>query len=90
MSTDHLLEDTKRKTVAPAATTAATTATGTAEASTGGAKDIVEPLAEVIPPTFYARTLVLCFDGTGDSFDDDVRTASILSLIKKLTSRIEL
>jgi uncharacterized protein (DUF2235 family) len=28
---------------------------------------------DVIPPTHPARTLVLCFDGTGDSFDADVR-----------------
>jgi uncharacterized protein (DUF2235 family) len=28
----------------------------------------------VIPPFHNARTLVLCFDGTGDQFDADVRT----------------
>ena len=28
----------------------------------------------VIPPSHDARTLVLCFDGTGDQFDTDVRT----------------
>jgi hypothetical protein len=27
----------------------------------------------VIPPSHSARTLVLCFDGTGDQFDTDVR-----------------
>jgi len=27
----------------------------------------------VIPPSHDARTLVLCFDGTGDQFDADVR-----------------
>jgi|SRR5712671_417500 len=27
----------------------------------------------VIPPSHGARTLVLCFDGTGDQFDSDVR-----------------
>jgi len=26
----------------------------------------------VIPPSHHARTLVLCFDGTGDQFDSDV------------------
>ena len=26
----------------------------------------------VIPPSHHARTLVLCFDGTGDQFDADV------------------
>lgn len=27
---------------------------------------------EIVPPTHAARTLVLCFDGTGDQFDSDV------------------
>jgi hypothetical protein len=27
----------------------------------------------VIPPSHRARTLVICFDGTGDQFDSDVR-----------------
>ncbi|KAH9060279.1 hypothetical protein EDB87DRAFT_624001 [Lactarius vividus] len=27
----------------------------------------------VIPPSHESRTLVLCFDGTGDQFDADVR-----------------
>ncbi len=26
----------------------------------------------VIPPSHHARTVVLCFDGTGDQFDGDV------------------
>ena len=30
--------------------------------------------ATVIPPSHDARTLVLCFDGTGDQFDADVRS----------------
>lgn len=29
-------------------------------------------LPEIIPPAHTARTLVVCFDGTGDQFDDDV------------------
>lgn len=33
----------------------------------------------VIPPTHGARTLVLCFDGTGDQFDTDVRTCALPS-----------
>lgn len=33
----------------------------------------------VIPPTHDARTLVLCFDGTGDQFDADVRLHFLLS-----------
>lgn len=28
---------------------------------------------DIVPPYHPARTLVLCFDGTGDQFDDDVR-----------------
>jgi hypothetical protein len=29
-------------------------------------------LDEIIPPTHSNRTIVLCFDGTGDQFDEDV------------------
>ena len=32
---------------------------------------------DVIPSSHPARTLVLCFDGTGDSFDADVRSIHI-------------
>jgi hypothetical protein len=32
----------------------------------------------VIPPSHDARTLVLCFDGTGDQFDADVRLRFLL------------
>ena len=32
---------------------------------------------EVIPETHNNRTLVLCFDGTGDKFDADVRKPTI-------------
>ncbi|KAJ6479221.1 hypothetical protein C8R47DRAFT_1178465 [Mycena vitilis] len=35
-------------------------------------------LEETIPPTNDHRTLVLCFDGTGDQFDDDVGALRIL------------
>ena len=31
----------------------------------------------VIPPSHNARTLILCFDGTGDQFDSDVGLLSI-------------
>ena len=34
-------------------------------------------LDEIIPPTHTNRTIVLCFDGTGDQFSEDVRTASL-------------
>ena len=30
-------------------------------------------LDEIIPPTHPNRTIVLCFDGTGDQFSEDVR-----------------
>ena len=30
-------------------------------------------LDEIIPPTHSNRTIILCFDGTGDQFDEDVR-----------------
>ena len=32
---------------------------------------------EIIPETHNGRTLVLCFDGTGDKFDSDVRNPTI-------------
>ena len=32
---------------------------------------------EIIPETHNNRTLVLCFDGTGDKFDSDVRKLSL-------------
>lgn len=28
---------------------------------------------EIIPPQHDNRTIILCFDGTGDQFDEDVR-----------------
>ena len=41
----------------------------------GGSSTIktFDPLDDVIPATHKDRTLVLCFDGTGDQFDADVR-----------------
>ena len=37
-----------------------------------------------IPPTHSNRTLVLCFDGTGDQFDDDnSNIVSFVSLLKR-------
>ncbi|TFK66192.1 hypothetical protein BDN72DRAFT_871607 [Pluteus cervinus] len=39
---------------------------------------------EVIPPSHEHRTLVLCFDGTGDQFDDDnSNVVNFFSLLKK-------
>jgi hypothetical protein len=38
----------------------------------------------VIPPTHEHRTLVLCFDGTGDQFDaDNSNIVQLVSLLKK-------
>ena len=34
----------------------------------------------VIPPSHHDRTVVLCFDGTGDQFDADVRVTYVTSL----------
>ena len=31
-------------------------------------------LDEIIPATHSHRTIILCFDGTGDQFSEDVRT----------------
>jgi hypothetical protein len=33
---------------------------------------LVDPTDDVIPPVHTHRTIVLCFDGTGDQFDTDV------------------
>ncbi|TFK56427.1 hypothetical protein OE88DRAFT_1669809 [Heliocybe sulcata] len=39
---------------------------------------------DVIPPTHDRRTLVLCFDGTGDQFDDDnSNVVQLVSMLKK-------
>jgi hypothetical protein len=35
---------------------------------------IIGSTADVVPPTHTHRTLVLCFDGTGDQFSEDVST----------------
>lgn len=37
---------------------------------------------EIIPPKHSNRTIILCFDGTGDQFDEDVRI-TIFHLFKK-------
>jgi len=48
------------------------------EETTGG---LVPP---VIPPTHSHRTLVVCFDGTGDQFDcDNSNIVQLVSLLKK-------
>ncbi|KAI6017467.1 hypothetical protein EDC04DRAFT_478799 [Pisolithus marmoratus] len=43
-----------------------------------------ESLEDVIPPVNTARTLVLCFDGTGDQFDgDNSNIVQFFSMLKK-------
>lgn len=38
----------------------------------GASLSLVDATDDVIPPVHTHRTLVLCFDGTGDQFDADV------------------
>lgn len=43
-----------------------------------------ETMDDVIPPTHVFRTLVLCFDGTGDQFDsDNSNIVQLFSMLKK-------
>ncbi|KAF8522477.1 hypothetical protein BU17DRAFT_44706 [Hysterangium stoloniferum] len=43
-----------------------------------------DPLCDYVPPAHPARTLVLCFDGTGDSFDaDNSNVVQFFSMLKK-------
>ena len=42
------------------------------------------PVPPVVPPDHAARTLILCFDGTGDQFDaDNSNIVQLVSLLKK-------
>lgn len=42
------------------------------------------PLPRTIPPQHMNRTLVLCFDGTGDQFDaDNSNIVQLFSMLKK-------
>lgn len=46
---------------------------------------------ESVPPTHKHRTLILCFDGTGDQFDDDnSNIVNFVSLLKKNDSSKQL
>ncbi|KAL4070335.1 hypothetical protein J3A83DRAFT_3177617 [Scleroderma citrinum] len=50
-------------------------------ATTIGLLDVVD---DTIPPTHIFRTLVLCFDGTGDQFDsDNSNIVQLFSMLKK-------
>ncbi|KAI9066492.1 hypothetical protein FKP32DRAFT_1601720 [Trametes sanguinea] len=52
---------------------------GVRHSSTGETGDF-----DIIPPNYPARTLVLCFDGTGDQFDaDNSNVVAFFSLLKK-------
>ncbi|KAG6887986.1 hypothetical protein C0995_011181 [Termitomyces sp. Mi166 len=48
------------------------------------ARTIRPEFPEVIPPEHDHRTLILCFDGTGDQFDaDNSNIVEFVSLLKK-------
>ncbi|GLB43692.1 putative uncharacterized alpha/beta hydrolase domain (DUF2235) [Lyophyllum shimeji] len=56
------------------------------ESSTGSFDD-----DDIIPPTHHHRTLVLCFDGTGDQFDEDnSNIVNFFSMLKKDNPREQL
>ncbi|KAI0354699.1 hypothetical protein OH77DRAFT_1425794 [Trametes cingulata] len=56
-----------------------TSSSGIQHSSSGEAPDL-----DVVPPYHPARTLVLCFDGTGDQFDqDNSNVVKFFSLLKK-------
>lgn len=43
-----------------------------------------KPYPPVIPPTHTGRTLIVCFDGTGDQFDNDnSNIVQLVALLKK-------
>jgi hypothetical protein len=59
---------------APCILSKASTLLGTPQASlfaNGNLKGDSEEASPVVPPTHPSRTLILCFDGTMDQFDDD-------------------
>jgi len=46
---------------------------------------------DIVPPTHEHRTLVLCFDGTGDQFDEDnSNVVNFFSMLKKDDSKEQL
>ncbi|KAI0658451.1 hypothetical protein C8Q70DRAFT_196246 [Cubamyces menziesii] len=67
----------KTETSSPSST--ATQSPGISHSTSGETGDL-----DVVPPSHPARTLVLCFDGTGDQFDsDNSNVVSFFSLLKK-------
>ncbi|KAI0800507.1 hypothetical protein C8Q74DRAFT_418441 [Fomes fomentarius] len=61
------------------------TSSSTCSRSTSGtSRSSLAAEYEIIPPSHPARTLVLCFDGTGDQFDaDNSNVVTFFSLLKK-------
>ncbi|KAF8066001.1 hypothetical protein FPV67DRAFT_1692541 [Lyophyllum atratum] len=61
-----------------------TTITGSPQASTFAAAGMASQFPKTIPPSSSARTLVLCFDGTGDQFDsDNSNIVEFFTMLKK-------
>ncbi|KAH9897659.1 hypothetical protein C8Q73DRAFT_366292 [Cubamyces lactineus] len=66
----------KTETSSPSSTTGSP---GLGHSTSGETGDL-----DIVPPSHPARTLVLCFDGTGDQFDsDNSNVVSFFSLLKK-------
>ncbi|KAF8066488.1 hypothetical protein FPV67DRAFT_1626406 [Lyophyllum atratum] len=60
------------------------TITGSPQASTFAAANMASQFPKTIPPSSSARTLVLCFDGTGDQFDsDNSNIVEFFTMLKK-------
>ncbi|KAF9002750.1 hypothetical protein BDQ17DRAFT_1390688 [Cyathus striatus] len=61
--------------------------------SSSGSSDSSDTMdtGEIIPPTHKHRTLILCFDGTGDQFDEDnSNIVNFFSMLKKDDSKQQL
>lgn len=72
--TTHLASSVTAPSGNPSTFSSSPTVTDPVVDGTNYATSKIEPAAvpEIIPLAHTARTLVLCFDGTGDQFDDDV------------------
>ena len=60
----------------PETSTFANSSSGPGQSDTGKGLGIDIGDHPIIPPSHPARTLVLCFDGTGDQFDADVSNST--------------
>jgi len=59
--------------------------------SPGGDSEASQFIEPTVPPSHNHRTLVLCFDGTGDQFDDDnSNIVNFFSMLKKDNPREQL